>query len=548
MTAALVAAVFFWVLFTLPAAPALTGGEVDGVIQSRTVSGAFHVHSTRSDGVGSIDEIAASASRAGLRFVVVTDHGDATRTPDAPVYRSGVLIVDAVEISSNGGHYIALDLPAAPYPLGGESAAVVEDVRRLGGFGLVAHPESPKPELKWRDWTAPVDGLEWINLDSEWRDESRGSLARAALDYAFRPGPAVASVLDRPVTALERWDALSVSRSLVGLPGHDAHGGTREGENATGVRAFLRVPSYEASFRAFSLRAILDGQMTGNAESDARLVLTALRRGQVFSAVDAIAAPAFLDFHARIGPAVVAMGQTTEYAGGTMLSVRATMPTRGRLVLLQNGVEVASSLGPIEFAVDRPGVYRAEVQTVGAPGAPPAPWLVSNPIVITGRLASAAPPVESKIVEPLRAVGEVEKDPDSTATLSLDGDRRVLDFALRPGDRASQYAAVAISIPPGVAPFDRVVFTGRASAPMRVSVQLRFAAAGDARWARSVYLSEVPGRVELDLATLVRADGSATRPPLTSASSLLFVVDLTNARPGWTGRFEISDLALATSR
>ena len=57
--------------------------------------------------------------RAGLKFIVVTDHGDATRAPDPPVYRDGVLCLDAVEISTAGGHYIALDMPKAPYPLGG---------------------------------------------------------------------------------------------------------------------------------------------------------------------------------------------------------------------------------------------------------------------------------------------------------------------------------------------------------------------------------------------------------------------------------------------
>ena len=35
------------------------------------------------------------AARAGLKFIVFTDHGDATRTPDPPAYRSGVLCIDA---------------------------------------------------------------------------------------------------------------------------------------------------------------------------------------------------------------------------------------------------------------------------------------------------------------------------------------------------------------------------------------------------------------------------------------------------------------------
>ena len=109
-----------------------------------TIPGALHIHSTRSDGRGTLDEIAHAAARAGLKFIVITDHGDATRAPDAPVYREGVLCLDAVEISTAGGHYIALDMPKAPYPLGGQARDVVDDVKRLGGFGIAAHPDSPK--------------------------------------------------------------------------------------------------------------------------------------------------------------------------------------------------------------------------------------------------------------------------------------------------------------------------------------------------------------------------------------------------------------------
>src|SRR5919198_193447 len=104
------------------------------------------------------DEVARAAARAGLRFLIFTDHGDGTRPPDPPAYRSGVLCLDGVEISTTGGHYIAVDMPAAPYPLAGEPRDVVEDVRRLGGFGVVAHPDSPKLQLQWTDWTVPFDG------------------------------------------------------------------------------------------------------------------------------------------------------------------------------------------------------------------------------------------------------------------------------------------------------------------------------------------------------------------------------------------------------
>jgi hypothetical protein len=177
-TAAVLAAVIFFLLATLPAAPRVVVWTGDPGLPARTIAGAYHVHTVRSDGSGDRAAVAAAASRAGLAFVIVTDHGDGTRTPDPPAYVNGILCIDGVEISTTGGHYVALGLGPTPYPLGGAPSGVVEDVARLGGFGFAAHPDSPRAELAWTDWAAPVDGLEWLSADSEWRDESRARLAR----------------------------------------------------------------------------------------------------------------------------------------------------------------------------------------------------------------------------------------------------------------------------------------------------------------------------------------------------------------------------------
>ena len=180
-------------LALLPSAPVMTPA-LPGL--GPTARGAYHIHSDRSDGSGTVGEIAAAAVRAGLHFIIVTDHGDGTRPPDPPNYRSGVLVIDAVELNTTGGHLVALGLPATPYPFAGEAADVIEDVHRLGGFGIAAHPDSPRPALRWTAWDAPIDGLEWINADSGWRDESRASLARAILGYGLRAPGALASLLD----------------------------------------------------------------------------------------------------------------------------------------------------------------------------------------------------------------------------------------------------------------------------------------------------------------------------------------------------------------
>ena len=128
VTALIVAvAVGAWASLTLPPRGVALPPVSDG-----TIAGGFHIHTVRSDGRATPDEIAAVAARAGLKFLVFTDHGDGSRTPDAPAYRSGVLCIDGVEVSRSGGHVVALGLPAAPYRLGGEARDVVEDIQRLG--------------------------------------------------------------------------------------------------------------------------------------------------------------------------------------------------------------------------------------------------------------------------------------------------------------------------------------------------------------------------------------------------------------------------------
>jgi hypothetical protein len=113
--------------------------------------------------------VRAAAARAGLKFLIFTDHGDATRPPDPPAYRSGVLCLDGVEISTSGGPLhrprpagVAVSRWPASRGRGRRRA-------RLGGFGIAAHPDSPKSDLQWREWDAPFDGIELLNPDTAWR-------------------------------------------------------------------------------------------------------------------------------------------------------------------------------------------------------------------------------------------------------------------------------------------------------------------------------------------------------------------------------------------
>ena len=539
LTAALAAAVV--VFFSIPPRPRQTAPLEPG---GATIRGAYHVHTNRSDGVLDRDHIAAAAARAGLQFVVFTDHGDGTRPPDAPEYVHGVLCVDATEISTNQGHLVALGAGQAPYRLGGDAEAVAEDVTRLGGFGIAAHPFSPRPELAWSDWNAPIAGLEWINADSEWRDETRRSIAWALAGYPWRPGGALAMLLDRPVPALAKWDALASKHPVIGLAAHDAHGGPGEEAGSTARARRVRLPSYDASFRSFSLHVRLAERASGEADRDAPELIAAIRRGAVYSVVDAIASPGSLDFSATSGAEPARMGENTVGEGPTSFTVRANVPTGAATVLLRDGRAIAEAAGgSLDHTATQPGVYRVEIRTPGAPGTPPVPWLVSNPIYKrAATLPDVAPLPPSR--EPLRGLAwRVEKSAGTSASLAADAESATLAYRLA-DTGPSPFAALVADLPPNAGTFSGLAVTAKASRPMRVSMQLRFARQGGKRWRSSHYLAQDISDIIVSLSKFRAADGPGERPSSALATSLLLVVDLTNASPGEAGSFSVRDLSL----
>ena len=548
---ALLAAGVLLFLLAAPPAPQSLQSSLPTDLATRTVAGAYHVHTTRSDGIGDRDAVATAAARAGMAFVILTDHGDGTRPPDAAAYLHGVLMLEGVEISTDQGHYVAIDMARAPYPLGGAAGTVVEDVTRLGGFGFAAHPDSPKPALRWTDQRSPIDGIEWLNTDSEWRDEPRTRIARAGIGYFLRGGPAVASLFDRPAT-LARWDGLATSRPVVALAGADAHGGVgrRAEDPGRSLSGMIGIPSYLASFQAFSNRVVLDRPLGGDAAVDARAVLGAIRKGSVFTAIDAIAGPAVLDFHVEVALERVEMGGVFPEDSDATIVARASMPRDAELFLLRDGREIARGRDEIRRGItDARGAYRVEIRMPGAPGMPPIPWLVSNPIYFRGAVkgaqgggAEGAPGAQSAQAAIPPFPWRIEKDATSSGILRTTDRDVALEFKLGDGARNSQFVALATDLQRQR--FRTIDLSLAGDRPMRVFIQVR---RGDGqRWGRSIYVDPAGGPIRVSLASLepiTASTGSAASGP--DVTSILLVVDLTNAAPGRAGTLRVLSSALS---
>jgi predicted metal-dependent phosphoesterase TrpH len=566
VTAAVVAAVAVLVGVTAPPRRLSLPPAADG-----TVAGILHVHTNRSDGLSSPDEIAAAAARAGLKFVVFTDHGDATRRPDPPQYRSGVLCVDGVEISTSGGHYIAIDMPASPYPLAGEPRDVVEDVRRLGGFGIAAHPDSPKLELKWREWAAPIDGVELLNPDTAWRvwlDHARNAatkwaarrrLAFALADYAYRPAEVMASLIE-PSGAFYNWEALTRRRRVVALAGVDAHAKLAPRSADPGDSRFaLPFPGYESSFRILSVHVRTDRPLSAtDADADAAMLMRAIRSGHLYTAVDAVATPASFEFTASNEHGTVHEGDELGAGGPITLRVRSNAPPGFTTAVWKGAAVLSADHHEPEFTIGttgEPAVYWVEIRATGQPN--PLAWIRSNAIYVRSAEALTRVPVRPPptVVEPIfdtrTTTGwRAEHDPTSVVALEtapiVGGADLRLRYGLAGGAPAGQVVALAHDTPSGVAPNDRVIVSIRAEHPMRISLQLRTGGDGEQqRWQRSIYVDPVQQEHTIYFDDMMPVGRTETfKPDLSNIRSILFVIDATHTRPGDSGRIWIRRVEL----
>lgn len=556
-------AVVTLVLLPPPAARAVASAIDTGTPVAR---GALHVHSNRSDGTGTLDEIAAAASAAGLQFVIVTDHGNGTREPEPPAYRAGVLCLDAVEISTRQGHLVALGLGRTPYPLAGEPRDVIEDVHRFGGMALAAHPGSPKAALRWEDWEAPFDGIEWLNADSEWRDEFWGFLGRVLLTYPVRPAETLAALLDRPDAVLDRWDALVRQRRVPAVAGADAHARLGLGQAADPYqdRIVARVPSYQVSFRAFRNHVLLDLPLNGEATRDAGLVLAAIRDGRVYSSVDGLAELGAFAASATSGAASARIGEYLDVRGPVVLEAAIAAPPETRLAVVRDGELLhETTTGALRIEVGSvAGAYRIEAYLPDAHrGSASVPWLLTNPVYVGLREAHrqaeaarrAARPAPATARTPFATPGWRAEASDGSAsvltTATLEDGTPALGwtFALAGGEPRGQFAAMRFPVDGGLAGHDRIQMRLRADTPRRLWVQLRTPGAGGrARWGATFFAAASLQSVELPFTSFRPLDtGLGPRPPLDQVDSVLLVADTLNSLPGASGSLSITDLWLA---
>ena len=335
----------------------------DGAVRDPLeLQGVYHLHSKFSDGMASADGIARSARKAGLDFIVMTDHGNPNYDSfESQGWKDGVLALAGSELSVHRGHLVALGFrrPASPFSRKTETAVL--EVGALGGFTVIAHPYS-KTKWSWGD-PAGYQGIEIINGDTMLRKDVLPSLPYLPA-VLLRPRLVLVKMLDDPANELQRWDALNREARVFGYFSADAH------------------VLHRLLFSFVRLHVLLDAPLARDFEPAAAAVLAALRSGRFYNAVSAAAPAAGFRFWGEQDGRVVPMGGSADPGRPLTLRVRSPWRFGQTTTLLRNGEALlASKEADIRLDVRSPGVYRVEAALPERTGlGRRVPWVVSNPI------------------------------------------------------------------------------------------------------------------------------------------------------------------------
>jgi hypothetical protein len=349
------------------------------VAEFTDLSCVIHVHSTYSDGTGTVPEIARAAGEAGADVVILTDHDtlEARRCGEEGRHGS-VLVLVAHEVSPrNRNHMLALGTASEIRHRGLKPSEIAQAVRDAGGFGIAAHPfstgsrhfrrvRSLGTSMRWEDLEC-LDGLEvWSFLADNGQNVPS---VRAAVSFIARPER---YVTHPPEHNLREWDRLGTRRRVVGIGGLDAHQfGRRVGGRA------IRAMGYARSFRQLRTHVLVAEPLTGEVEHDSRQVYGALEAGRCYIAAHAVAPARGFRFRA-VGGVELEMGGE---APAAECELRVTLPEAADVRLLRDGQEVARAQGDaLAHEVSEPGVYRVEArrEAFGAERT----WILSNPIYL----------------------------------------------------------------------------------------------------------------------------------------------------------------------
>ncbi|KUG03553.1 hypothetical protein ASZ90_018986 [hydrocarbon metagenome] len=340
-------------------------------------TGNMHIHSSYSDGSLEIEDIAAKASRAGLDFIIITDHYTlAGRYAGKEGYQQKVLVLIGMEANETKNHYLCLDIGKEVKNKNDNPQVVIDEVNRQHGIGIIAHPfEKGSPlfadgiSFEWTDWkVSGFQGIEIWNFTSQWKDHVTSTIK--GLWLVFYPHAALSGPCPKALAKLDEYQCRG--EKIIATGGSDAHGYAMK----LGMFHF-QVSPYETSFKCINVHVLTELPLTGEVERDKEKIYTALRKGTLWIGYDYFINSRGFRYFAREVDQTWQMGDTVPSSKDLTLQV--STPAAVRVKLLKNGKVIQSSSGKRHiFSHIDPGVYRIEAYHRHFLGY--RPWIFSNSI------------------------------------------------------------------------------------------------------------------------------------------------------------------------
>ncbi len=354
--------------------------------------GVFHVHSTFSDGAGSVAEISRDARAQNLDFVVLSDHGlPNRRATAATAWMNDTLLIGASEFPLQAGHLAAAGYKVPGYIFPPEAQEAIDEVDRDQGVTFIAHPLDRR--IPWTDWRARnFTGIEILSLYQLAKKNLLYAATLFPLQYLLNPDYALSALISYPEKELEIWDRLNRRGKYYGIYALDAHA-----KLETGRRSYLRFPSYAATFRILNVYVKVDRELDKDPRAAAATLVASLRRGNFFSVVESLAAAnGFENYYLEADGGRVEMGGDALAAGGALV-LKLPFAFATDIKIIKDGAVFLAirdnSRQELTVPVSRPGVYRCEVALHGG-RLNNLPWILGNPIFVARpvQAAGAAPP------------------------------------------------------------------------------------------------------------------------------------------------------------
>jgi hypothetical protein len=360
--------------------------------------GISNVQTSLSRGSSDPVDVIADARKAGLDFLILTDHNSPDKDELLNAYDGNMLVLNESEYSYLDTRLLHIAGPKDSAPKensitdSADTRMYFTDILSKNestdrdNLVVMAHPFNNGPT-----WTDPfpmgIDGLEILNPKSisqkAWQNNKINVLWSFFL-YPFNPNLAFLRLFQEPQDEIALWEKLLQKKQMYGFSGADASA------RAIPFASYLmKFPSYEKSFEIASNHVLIEAELNGNYQSDRQKILRALKKGQFYIALDLLGDPKGFISYVNDKEKIHSIGSSFNFLKGQHLIVKLpTEPTDFyEIVVFKNGEREATSNSPeLNYEIKTPGVYRVTVRVSAYLPLPDAKkwitWIYTNPFFV----------------------------------------------------------------------------------------------------------------------------------------------------------------------